>query len=552
VATLTVTATPTTLDTTGAAELAVTNTGAAAVYVNTQRLRPGQRGTFDTTRPLQVTTQPGETSTVDTAITAATNTGGGSTYIPAVNATDTGYDVVLLLGQSNMQGGDPTAPVPLVDITHPRVFTYARVGTNSGKVVQAADPLQHPATGSNGGVGPGMSFARWYADTAPGNRRVLLVPAAYSGAGFFNGNDAARWNPYADFSSGNTANSLYEGAITQVQAALTAAGPNSRVAAVLWAQGEADINTAATTYRTYLESLIDGLRDRLALPQLPFVIGGMVPEYVTGTNGAINGVHAATPTRKPYTAFAQGPTGYLYTGDTFGLHYTQAGQREQGRRLVAGLAAAKANTAPANAVPATPPVPPANYTPPAGTADYTFASPPTGWTTNPPITLTVSGGNLQVPETTTYQTVAPPNVVDLTTRTVTWRLASPLPAATSGDVFLGVLTDATPSPNPQNAAGATLTFGATPWTDVRVVTGGTRTVDGGSAAAADRAVAQYRLSASGSTITIAYSANGTTWTTLHSGAVSWPLTAVRPFITAGHWDAAQADGMVAVAGLTIT
>lgn len=478
-------------------------------------------------------------------------TTGTDSGVPTVSATDTGYDVVLLLGQSNMQGGDPTAPVPLVDITHPRVFSYARVGANSGKVVQAADPLQHPATGSNGGVGPGMSFARWYADIVPGNRRVLLVPAAYSGAGFFNGNDAARWNPYADFSSGNTANSLYEGALTQAQAALTAAGANSRIVAALWVQGEADINTAATTYRTYLESLIDGLRDRLALPQLPFVIGGMVPEAVAATNGAINGVHVATPTRKPYTAFVQGPSGYLYTGDAFGVHYTQAGQREQGRRLVAGLAAAKANTSPANAVPAAPPVRPANYTPPAGTADYTFTSPPTGWTTNPTITLTVSGGNLQVPETNAYQTVSPPNVVDLTTRTVIWRLASPLPAATSGDIFLGVLTDATPSPNPQNAAGVTLTFGATPWTDVRVVTGGTRTVDGGSPAAADRAVGQYRVSASGSTVTIAYSANGATWTTLYAGAVSWPLTAVRPFITAGHWNAGEADGVVAVAGLTI-
>jgi hypothetical protein len=77
VATVTVTATPTTLDATGAAELAVTNTGSASVYVNTQRLRPGQRNTFDTTLPLQVTTQPGETSTVDTAVSKAT--GGTST-----------------------------------------------------------------------------------------------------------------------------------------------------------------------------------------------------------------------------------------------------------------------------------------------------------------------------------------------------------------------------------------------------------------------------------------------------------------------------------------
>jgi hypothetical protein len=68
VAIVNVTDTPTTLDVTGAAELAVTNTGSAAVYVNTQRLRPGQRGTFDTSRPLQVVTQVGQTSTSTRAL----------------------------------------------------------------------------------------------------------------------------------------------------------------------------------------------------------------------------------------------------------------------------------------------------------------------------------------------------------------------------------------------------------------------------------------------------------------------------------------------------
>jgi hypothetical protein len=90
VATVNVTETPTTLDVTGAAELAVTNTGAASVYVNTQRLRPGQRNTFDTSRPLQVATQPGETSTVDTAVTKAsggtTSGGGGGAYPPTLAA----------------------------------------------------------------------------------------------------------------------------------------------------------------------------------------------------------------------------------------------------------------------------------------------------------------------------------------------------------------------------------------------------------------------------------------------------------------------------------
>jgi hypothetical protein len=103
VATVNVTETPTTLDTTGAAELAVTNTGGSPVYVNTQRLRPGQRGTFDTSRPLQVTTQPGQASTVDTAVAVASGTTTGSTYARATGYGSTGMVTVASNGSVHDQ-----------------------------------------------------------------------------------------------------------------------------------------------------------------------------------------------------------------------------------------------------------------------------------------------------------------------------------------------------------------------------------------------------------------------------------------------------------------
>jgi hypothetical protein len=74
-ATVTVTSTPATLDATGAAELGVTNTGSVAVFVNSQRVRPGQRMVFDARQPLAVVTQGGAgTSTVDTDVVASTQT----------------------------------------------------------------------------------------------------------------------------------------------------------------------------------------------------------------------------------------------------------------------------------------------------------------------------------------------------------------------------------------------------------------------------------------------------------------------------------------------
>jgi hypothetical protein len=77
-ATVTVTSTPVTLDTAGAAELGVTNTGGVTVFVNSQRVRPGQRLVFDARQPLAVVTQGGAgTSTVDTDVASPVRVASG-------------------------------------------------------------------------------------------------------------------------------------------------------------------------------------------------------------------------------------------------------------------------------------------------------------------------------------------------------------------------------------------------------------------------------------------------------------------------------------------
>jgi hypothetical protein len=92
-ATVTVTGTPVTLDTTGAAELGVTNTGSVAVFVNSQRVRPGQRLVFDARQPLAVATQGGAgTSTVDTDVASPARSGGSAAspgMYPVPGATGT-------------------------------------------------------------------------------------------------------------------------------------------------------------------------------------------------------------------------------------------------------------------------------------------------------------------------------------------------------------------------------------------------------------------------------------------------------------------------------
>ncbi|AWG01182.1 hypothetical protein DZF92_04585 [Clavibacter michiganensis subsp. insidiosus] len=266
---------------------------------------------------------------------------------------DAGYDVVVILGQSNAQGAAVDFTRALEpDVDPRRVYQYGATAKDNprpgaGQIMPASDPLIHRWTQTNtdGSAkltkGPGLPFARKYAPTLDRGRRLLLVPAAYSGTGFNKTNHGSEmsthWRP-----NDLTGVNLYESAIAQTKAALLAAGPGARLVAAIWVQGETDEVTAPAAYRDYLLALIDGLRTRLSAPQLPFLIGGMVPEGVAAVPGRalIDGVHREIPSLRPYTSFSAGPSGKFIDS---GLHYSAAGQEDLGAALFAGLSAARAN-----------------------------------------------------------------------------------------------------------------------------------------------------------------------------------------------------------------
>lgn len=258
---------------------------------------------------------------------------------------ESSFDIVLVIGQSNAQGDSGGTVSPTLDPTNPRIYSFGASGAFESTIVLASDPLAHRGAG-NTVVGPAMSFARAYVESIPEHRKVLLVPAAANGTAF--GSGTARWDP----SGPRDSNNLYEAAIQQTLDA-RAAAPGSTLAAVIWVQGESDIlNTAmpAPTYRMYLESLIDGLRARLDAPQLPFLIGSMVPEFigVDPLRVEIDAVHQEIPERKSFTAYVAGPRG-MQRGDE--LHYAPAGQREVGRRMFLSLVDAQQNRVAMNALP---------------------------------------------------------------------------------------------------------------------------------------------------------------------------------------------------------
>ena len=275
-------------------------------------------------------------------------TSGGTSTGPAGPATSPacvakraapGYDVVLLIGQSNMSGYGAYL-VPGFDTTDPRIQQWTRANA----LALASDPLQHPDAPFNAGrIGPGMSFARSYLKTLPSTRKVLLVPAAFAGTGF----SGLRWNP---------GNDLFEDALLRVNAALASDAENC-LAAILWSQGESDVGRmTATGYQAALDAMIKALRTRIAASAgadaAPFVLGQFSPDWVGTTPSAdqqaILGVINATPTRQRYTAVVStaGLTSNVTQGLDGAIHLDAASHRIYGVRFQEAVVTANANSAP--------------------------------------------------------------------------------------------------------------------------------------------------------------------------------------------------------------
>ena len=213
---------------------------------------------------------------------------------------DQPYLVVPVLGQSNAFGMGQPLDLASADKPHPQVHQWAMCGPSKGTAVLAIDPLLHEIPGK--GVGFGMTFAKRLANDT--GRTVLLIPGA-RGDTSFTPKNGYTWDP-ADT---HTRVNLYRNAVAAIDTAL-ARYPGSRVAVVLWHQGETDVPLmTGPTYQAKLDGLIHDLRGRYG-KDVPFLLGQMVPEEMELSSkpySAINAVHADTPNRVPRTAFIEGP-----------------------------------------------------------------------------------------------------------------------------------------------------------------------------------------------------------------------------------------------------
>lgn len=303
----------------------------------------------------------GDTSFVPVPVALAPNGGDtrdpgpgtGTTTDPAVpeTAAETGFDVFLLAGQSNMVGWDRNFD-PVLDAPDPRIQQLGFWNNHRNFVIPALDPLDHPQR--DNGVGLAMQFSRAYLETLPKGRGILLVPSAFGGTGFYQ----QRWNP---------GNDLFEQAVERANAAM-ATHPKNRFAGILWHQGEDDVRfwgSQPARYAAALDAAIYGFRARIAgAASAPMILGKFTDSWglVDTTFNAAGETTAAkanimqaideTPRRVPFTAVASSTGLASPPGDP--IHFSAAGQREHGRRYFAQLPPALANAPTAFTLPAAP------------------------------------------------------------------------------------------------------------------------------------------------------------------------------------------------------
>lgn len=213
---------------------------------------------------------------------------GGGTTPPAPAPSASGYDIIIIAGQSNAVGAGMGSFTDLYanTATDARIVQFGRYSTTVSPATWTKDgivydALQHWGRNvSTTTMGFAIPFARRYiaeGHLAPG-RQVLIVPGAYAGTSILQWIDGPISFPPS---------SLYNDLLLRARFALSLPGDN-RVVAVLWHQGEADVfyanqnmhgmNTAV--YQQQLTALIQKFRtDFPSNPAYPIIAGNFVAQW---------------------------------------------------------------------------------------------------------------------------------------------------------------------------------------------------------------------------------------------------------------------------------
>jgi hypothetical protein len=233
---------------------------------------------------------------------------------------DSAYDVFLIAGQSNTYWG--TGYDSIKDKGAEGIYQLGRLEPTNLKIIAAKEPLHHFNPKSDR-VGFALTFAKLYQNYIHNARNILLVPCGMDYTGF----DGEGWHK-KDF--------LYDDALSRINYVFKKY-PKSKLVAILWHQGEKDINYKG--YQKDLDTLIVQFRREIttANSHTPFILGGMVPYWTELKEARKKQQTIIMNTTKrlsnigyvdPYQPFRiQKPDNTIDT-----VHYNADGQREMGKR----------------------------------------------------------------------------------------------------------------------------------------------------------------------------------------------------------------------------
>lgn len=228
------------------------------------------------------------------------------------------YHIVLIMGQSNTFSGrglDPEIDLPMSNVKQLGRFS------NDLEIIDAIPPLDHHSSRENS-IGFGITFGNLYAQNILNTDEVLiLVPCGLGGSGFAND----KWNK---------GDPLYDDAIERVNY-IRENFENSELTAVLWHQGERDIDTE--NYGDLLSQFITEFRTDVMSQNVPFILGGMVPFWVDASpkRQAVETIIKDIPDIHTKTSFVNPRLPFVIkkeVNNEDAIHYDAKGQRELGRR----------------------------------------------------------------------------------------------------------------------------------------------------------------------------------------------------------------------------
>lgn len=263
----------------------------------------------------------------------------GNIFPAAERAVTLVKRAIIVAGQSNTCSGAGDVILP-PDFARKRMSQLGRNNDNLNELPLSFYNVQHFSPYTNRASFASM-FCYYYYDLLKSQNpdadiQLLLIPSGAGGSGWSDSQ-----YPY---NSWRTDANYFKDLVTRIKWAKNA---GYQIDAFLWHQGETDASYVTPNYKDILINFIQSMRDHVGNPNLPFVLGQMVPAWVAADPSRVpyQVVIDSVPTQVPYTYTVSGNS--LTSNYQDLIHYSAAAHYELGKRYYDGFLSAQNNSSPA-------------------------------------------------------------------------------------------------------------------------------------------------------------------------------------------------------------